>query len=237
MAKLRALIVVSVIAVPLQLSAQANDSTGSGEKHNLNMKGGKNPHESSGAKAPGNENAEQTTPAQKQLEEETLAKLHLINQHEMQAGQLAQQRGQSPEVRNYGQTLNNDHQQLDGYVISFVERNNIPLQREENGAGAASPKTQAELKKMRQEQQAHAQHLQSTSDAQFDREFVRTMVKGHQQAIQLVRTAQNQAKDTEFKSFLADTLPVLKKHLEIAQGLQHPADQTSKTSDTPSKNQ
>lgn len=205
MTKLKALIVVSIVAIPLQLSAQAES---------------KNPREASGAKAPGNENTSQTTQAQKQFEQQTLAKLHQINKHEIEAGHLAQQRGQSDDVKNYGQMLANDHQQLDSNVVSFVERNNVPLPDAENGAGAASPKAQAELKQMKQEQQAHAQKLESTPDEQFDREFVRAMVKGHQQAIQLVQSAQKQAKDDQFKNLLNDTLPVLKKHLETAQRLQ-----------------
>jgi predicted outer membrane protein len=197
MKKVRILAIATLLAVPLQLSAQ---------------EGGKNPRESAGAKTPGNEKATQPTQAQKQFEQQTLAKLHLINQHEIDAGKLAQERAQSDQVKNYGETLVTDHQQLDSNVTSFAEHNEIALPGAQEG--------KAQLDKMQQKHQAMAERLKGLSGAQFDRAFVSAMVQGHQQAIQQVRSALNQAQDAQFKSLLTDTLPVLQKHLQLAQQLQ-----------------
>jgi putative membrane protein len=206
MAKLKSLILVSIMAFPLQLSAQA-----------------KTARYASGAKAPGNENAAQSAQAQKQLEQRTLAKLHQINQHEIQAGQLAQQRSQSPELKHYGETLVNDHRQLDTQVTAFAERNDMTLPSAQQNPSGSDARVQSELQKMEQAQQAHAQHLESISNDQFDREFASMMLDGHQQAIQLVKDARSQSKDVMFKSLLADALPVLKRHLETARQLQRQA--------------
>jgi predicted outer membrane protein len=197
MKKVRILAIATLLAVPLQLAAQ---------------EGSKNPREAAGAKTPGNEKAAQPTQAQKQFEQQTLAKLHLINQHEIDAGNLAKERGQSDQVKNYGETLVTDHQQLDSNVTSFAERNEITLPGAQEG--------KAQLDKMQQKHQAMAERLKSLSGAQFDRAFVTAMVQGHQQAIQQVRTALNQAQDEQFKNLLTDTLPVLQKHLQLAQQLQ-----------------
>jgi putative membrane protein len=240
MAKLRTLIVVSALAVPLQLSAQANDSPNSSDKQNPDMQspGSKSPREATGAKAPGDENTSQTKQAQKQFTAQTLSKIHQINAHEVEAGQLAQQRGQSAAVKNYGQTLVNDHQQLDDKLLSFAERNNIPLEIAQPSAGAASTKAQSEIQKLQLQLKAHTEKLQSIPDTQFDREFARAMVKGHQQAIQMVRSAQSQAKDAQFKSFLGDILPVLQGHLETAQQVQRQVSGGTATgSDTSSNKQ
>src|SRR4029079_1347000 len=101
MTRSKALIIAILVAVPMQLFAQANDSSGSSPKQNRDM---------SGAKTPGNKDTSQPTQAQKQFEEATLQKLPLINQHEIQAGKLAQQRGQSTEVKTFGETLVQDHE-------------------------------------------------------------------------------------------------------------------------------
>lgn len=198
MKKVRILAITALLAVPLQLAAQA---------------GSKNPHESAGAKTPGNEKTTQPTQAQKRFEQQTLAKLHLINQHEIDAGNLAQERAQSDQVKNYGETLVTDHKELDRNVTSFAERNEITLPSAEEGSNA-------QLDKMQQKHQAMAERLKSLSGAQFDRAFATAMVQGHQQAVQLVRNAISQAQDEQFKSLLTDTLPVLQKHLQLAQQLQ-----------------
>jgi predicted outer membrane protein len=190
------LAIATLLAVPLQLSAQ---------------EGSKNPRESAGAKSPGEKSTEPTQ-ARKQFEQQTLAKLHLINQHEIDAGNLAQERAQSDQVKNYGETLVNDHKQLDSNVTSFAERNEITLPTAQAG--------KSQLDKMQQKHQAMSERLKSLSGAQFDRAFVTAMVQGHQQAIQQVRTALNESKDEQFKSLLNDTLPVLQKHLQLAQQLQ-----------------
>ena len=229
MTRSKALIIAIVVAVPMQLSAQANDSSGSGTKQNRDM---------SGAKSPGSENSSQPTQAQKQFEEATLAKLHLINHHEIEAGMLAVQRGQSEEVRNFGTTLAKDHEQLDKKLTAFAESQGITLPDVEGTISSSNAKTQAELKKMQEQQQAHAQRLESISDDQFDREFVKAMANGHQQAVQMVSSAQGQAKDTQFKGLLNDALPVIKQHLQTAQRLQREVKSgAAKSSDTPSKNQ
>jgi putative membrane protein len=229
MTKLKALIVAILVAVPMQLSAQANDSSGSSTKQNRDM---------SGAKSPGSESTSQPTQAQKQFEEATLAKLHLINQHEIEAGNLAEQRGQSADVRSYGKTLAKDHQQLDQSVKELAESQNITLPDPQQDMSGSNAKMQAELKKMQEQQQAHAQRLQNTPDDQFDREFLKAMANGHQQAVQMVTAAQGQAKDAQFKSLLSDTLPVIKQHLQIAKQLQSQVKSgTPKSSNTPSKNE
>jgi predicted outer membrane protein len=198
MKKVRILAIAALLAVPMQLAAQA---------------GTKNPRESAGAKTPGNETTTQPTKAQKKFEQQTLAKLHLINQHEIDAGNFAQERAQSDQVKNYGGTLVTDHQQLDRNITSFAERNDMMVPNAGDGSNA-------QLDKMQQKNEAMSERLKGLSGAQFDRAFATAMVQGHQQAVQLVRNALSQAQDAQFKSLLTDTLPVLQKHLQLAQQLQ-----------------
>jgi putative membrane protein len=245
------LFVAALAASPAPLFAQASGSTGAdSNKQNPDMQpqGTKGARESAGAKTPAEQNAAQTKQDQTQFEEQTLTKLHAVNQHEIQMGNLARDRALSEQVKNYGETLVQDHQQLDRAVTSLAERNDITLPNAQATAAgesaggtapnqaeqsSAKPVSQLEkMQKMQKMQQAQMRRLESSSGAQFDREFLSGMVQGHQQAIQMVRTARNQAQNTELKSLLSDALPTLQQHLDMAQRLQREANKGGTTSST-----
>jgi predicted outer membrane protein len=61
------------------------------------------------------------------------------------------------------------------------------------------------------------QHLQSLSGSEFDRAYIRHMVKGHAMDIQKYQQASQQLQDTEIKSFVSQTLPKLREHHTQAQ--------------------
>src|SRR5688572_22786392 len=60
------------------------------------------------------------------MERQVLSDLHKTNQKEIQLGQLAQQKGASAEVRNFGQHLIKDHQEADAKVTEGAATHNLP---------------------------------------------------------------------------------------------------------------
>jgi len=121
---------------------------------------------------------------------------------EVKVGQLAQEKGQSQDVKQFGQMLQQDHGQ-----------HLTQAQQQAQQIGVTAP-TQPNAK-----QKAMYDKLSKLSGAQFDKAFAQGMVKDHKEDI---AKYQKEAKSKgPLAQFAQQTLPVLQKHLQTAQSLQH----------------
>jgi putative membrane protein len=155
----------------------------------------------------------------KLTDDQVLRKLHHINQEEIQAGQLAQQKGTTRDVKDYGATLVRDHTKGDQDVKTLASKMNVDLEAVKNDA-RHQQKQQVMQDKMDQ--------LQKMSGKDFDRGFAQMMVNGHREAIEMVKTARADAKP-ELKSFLERLLPVLQKHEDVANDILNKSGNTAST--------
>lgn len=121
---------------------------------------------------------------------------------EVQEGQLAQQNGGSAQVKQFGQTLVQDHTAANQNLQQIAQHQGITL------PDKPSSSQQSELKRLR-----------GMSGQQFDRSFAQHEVQDHKQAIALFQQEAKNGKDPELQTFAQQTLPVLRKHLEMAQQL------------------
>lgn len=121
---------------------------------------------------------------------------------EIKLGELAQQKGQSDEVREYGAKLVQDHSKSLEEARQLAEAEGIEVPEE------PSPEAQ----------QVHEQ-LMGLSGEEFDREFVRSMVEDHEKAVSLFET-QAEGSDTDTADYAEKTLPVLEEHLQIAESIE-----------------
>jgi putative membrane protein len=141
----------------------------------------------------------------------TLATLHQDNENEIDLGKLAEKRGRSRMARQFGAMLVKDHKAADGKIMAFVNENHVVLD-----AGDAQKKMEAKAKEKREA----LEKLYKTGPADFDKEFGRLMTKGHEEAIELVKSAQKDLKDPKLQALLAELQPTLEKHLEHARMLE-----------------
>jgi putative membrane protein len=113
-------------------------------------------------------------------------------------GRLIQSRGASPQVRSFGAMLNRDHSNglAQAQRLSARLGLRIPLQMK--------PEARAELVRLR--------HL---SGRAFDREVRRYMINDHRKDIAEFR-AQARSGDRATSGFAAATVPVLRRHLDMA---------------------
>jgi len=139
---------------------------------------------------------------------QVLSQLRSINQVEIKAGQMAQEKGLSKEIKDYGQHLVNDHKKLEADVTQYASKNNLVLSDPQPSEG----------------DKATIETLQSTVGTEFDKKFLDSMVKGHEDAISMVKAARTESKDLKFKTFLASVLPNLEKHESAAQNLEKKAE-------------
>ena len=155
----------------------------------------------------------------KLTDDQVLRKLHHVNQEEIQAGQLAQQKGTTRDVKDYGATLVRDHTKGDQDVKTLASKMTVDLEAMKNDA-RHQQKQQVMQNKMDQ--------LQKMSGKDFDRGFAQMMVNGHREAIEMVKTARADAKP-ELKSMLDKMLPVLQKHEDMANEILNKSGNTAST--------
>jgi putative membrane protein len=134
------------------------------------------------------------------------------NLAEVQVGDLAQKKGVSQDVKEFGATLAHDHAAA-----------NAKAKQAAQSIGVALPTEPGVKQKMMYHE------LSAFSGEQFDRHFVASMVKDHKDDIakyqKEVQNGSGPAAD-----YAKQILPDLQKHLQIAEGLEA-RQKTAKASD------
>jgi putative membrane protein len=125
---------------------------------------------------------------------------------EVKLGELAQQKGQSEGVRQFGEMLVEDH--------SKAMKQTAELAKDLNVIPPAQPTA---------EQTQKHDALARLSGAEFDRQFAAEMVKGHQEEIAKYEK-QAQSGDSKVAELAEELLPTLEEHLAAAQRLQSGGD-------------
>jgi putative membrane protein len=140
---------------------------------------------------------------------------------EVKLGELAQQRGQAKDVREYGEMLSKDHSK------SLQKANEVAKKM---GTSAPTEPT------AQQHQQYEA--LSKLSGTEFDTTFLSQMVRGHQEEIAKFSAQAQSGGSSDVTAYAKETLPTLRMHLEHAQSIQadlsssahHGADSTRSSS-------
>ncbi len=96
-----------------------------------------------------------------------------------------------------------DHTAANEMVKSLASRRNVTL-----------PESVSDAAKKDQED------LNKKSGADFDKAFIKNMMKDHNSAIDLFEKSMDKSNDAEVKTFINNTLPKLKNHLDSAKAIQ-----------------
>jgi putative membrane protein len=127
-----------------------------------------------------------------------------ISRAEIELGQLAMERTQDAKVRQYAQLMVRDHKAQADALKKLASQQKIQLPQ------ALDPK-----------HQGIKQKLIRLNGADFDREYARTMVQGHDDAVALFESASQAPQLTsELKEFAANNLTKLKQHRGLAHSLE-----------------
>jgi putative membrane protein len=119
---------------------------------------------------------------------------------EVQVGKLAQERGESEQVKQFGQRLERDHGANLEKAKPLAESMGVTLPTAPNA-----------------EQKATYDELSGLSGVQFDRQFAKKMVQDHKKDIKAFEHATRGTGTTA--DFAKQTLPTLREHLKIARSL------------------
>jgi putative membrane protein len=130
---------------------------------------------------------------------------------EVQLGQLAQEKSQSEDVKQFGQRMVQDHTQL-----------GTQMQPAAKQLGVSQPKGPS-----KKDKQLMAK-LQGLTGPQFDEEYIRAMVKDHRQDLKDFKTEVEMTQDPGVKSVAQQGEAVIADHLkaieQIAQAHNIPVD-------------
>lgn len=122
---------------------------------------------------------------------------------EVRMGELAQQRGKSKDVRDYGAALVADH--------TMGLQNTSALAK----TLGVTPPTEATADAIKKHEA-----LSKLSGEAFDLEFAAHMVMGHEQEIAKYTEETRDGGNPEVAELAKDTLPTLQKHLATAQSIE-----------------
>jgi len=121
-------------------------------------------------------------------------------QAEVELGQLAADKGQSQQVKDFGQKMVQDHSKANDQLKQIASQENIPLP---SGLSAKDKALKDRLSKL--------------SGAQFDLAYMQSMVQDHKEDIAEFQKEASNGKDQPVKQFAQQTLPTLQEHLHMAQ--------------------
>jgi putative membrane protein len=143
------------------------------------------------------------TSAQQADQTNFLADAIRSNIAEAKLGQLAAERAQSQQVREYGDQLRKDHTKSLEKASGLANEIGVPASSE-----------------LTDQQKKQFESLQKLSGDEFDTTFLSQMDRDHQSDIAKFSAQAQRGSDPEVMAFAKDTLPTLQAHLEHAQSIQ-----------------
>jgi putative membrane protein len=119
---------------------------------------------------------------------------------EVELGKLASEKGESAQVRQFGERMVTDHAKANDELKSLAQQKNITL------PAALDTKDKATVDR-----------LSRMSGTQFDRAYMQDMLQDHRKDVNDFRKESQGGQDPEVKAWAAKTLPTLEEHLRLAQ--------------------
>jgi putative membrane protein len=119
---------------------------------------------------------------------------------EVELGKIAAEKGSHQRVKEFGKRMQADHSKANAQLKKIASSKGVELPTEPSG-----------------EHKSTMDKLTKLSGAEFDREYMEAMVDDHKEDIEKFQTQADKGKDPEVKKFASESLPILKKHLELAQ--------------------
>jgi putative membrane protein len=119
---------------------------------------------------------------------------------EVQLGQMAQEKSQSDDVKQFAEKMVENRKRLDDQLTPLAKRLDV-----------SQPK--GPDKKMKQE----IARLQTLSGQQFDEEYIRTIAKAHEKDVKSIKQAADTSQDPSVQRTAQADAPVIEQHLQAIQ--------------------
>lgn len=123
---------------------------------------------------------------------------------EVQLAQLALQMASNPDIQSFARHMIEDHTAANDRLAALAKDGNVTLRKE------LSPKRKSLQEKFSK---------LNDRNRSFDRAYIDQAVKDHKNAVEAYEKQAGHGTDADVRAFAAETLPKLKKHLEMATAL------------------
>jgi putative membrane protein len=134
---------------------------------------------------------------------------------EVQLGKIAAEKAKNSRVKEFGTRMQKDHSKANGELKKIAAKKDFKLPAE------LDAKHKATVNK-----------LSKLEGEEFDREYMEAMVDDHKEDLEKFQRQADKGKDPDVKKFAQDHVPILKKHLELAQQTQKQASGAAKGAGT-----
>lgn len=124
------------------------------------------------------------------------------NQGEIDMAQIAVQKSQNADVKQYAQKLLDDHTAQQKQLQQLAQQKGVTLK---------------EKPEMRENHEIH--RLNDASAKNFDKDYLKYMIKDHEKDIKAFQKEADKATDPDVKSFASGAVPTLQQHLNAARQL------------------
>src|SRR3954447_4896244 len=145
--------------------------------------------------------------------------LAIGNAAEIELSKLAQQKASGEPIKNFAQIMVNDHQKAGSRIADLA-----------NAAGLQLPSG------IDDEHRALRERLEKLSGAEFDAAYAQAQLQDHQKTSLLLAYEIGNGQDQTLRDFAAESLPQIRKHLEMAQNIALTATSRSPQLASPSVN-
>jgi putative membrane protein len=122
---------------------------------------------------------------------------------EVASGQLAEQKGGFPAIRDFGHQMAADHSKANQQLMQLTKAANLPQPGEPD-----------------EENKAMRSQLDRSNGADFDLAYIRGQVADHQKTAQLLEWEIGSGQDPQLKAFASEILPVVLRHLQMAENIE-----------------
>jgi putative membrane protein len=157
--------------------------------------------------------AETAKPAKlKPQELAVMAHYHAVNQTEIDLGNVAAKKARTDGVKDYGKMLVKDHGKADKGLVALAKKTGQVIPREK-------PADDVERKEMA-DNKAAAAKLKTLEGADFERQYLRMMVQGHEKELAKLDANIAKAENGELVEALKGKRAVLQHHADAARELQ-----------------
>ncbi len=126
-----------------------------------------------------------------------------INMAEIRLGKLAQENGHSDAVKKFGERLVTDHTRLDKELQPLASKKGFTLPQQ-----------------LDEHHRQLAERLGKLKGAEFDREFIKAMVSGHEKAIEKFEAEAKDGHDPDVRNWASQSIKGLREHLEKAREIE-----------------
>ena len=115
-------------------------------------------------------------------------------------GKIAQERASNPQVKEFGRRMQTDHSKANDELKKIAAKKDIKLPSRLEG-----------------KQKATVDKLSKLKGEEFDRAYMAIMVDDHKEDIEKFQRQAEKGEDPDLRKFAKEQLPILKKHLELAE--------------------